>query len=315
MMHDGPVTCVTFSANGRWLASAGEDHTVRLWSVGSGRPGKVLRHVDLNVMRVLFTPDGRRLLSGTSGAWAGQAGSVYRWDLETGQFLGRASANQNGVLALALSHDGKTLASSGPDGIVHLRRASDLKEILTLEQTGGHVTALEFSPDDDTLAGTTTEGKLWLWTLSTGGRKTMDVQPQGGGSSLAFAPEGSEVFCGTFDGGVVGYGTALGDRRGIRVTGNGRGPARVAVSPDGRLLATAAGDLIRIYSRPSGGLARTLTAGPSTIWSLAFSPQGTVLASGGDDHTVRLWDVATGQERRPEPGSLGATADPKARRR
>jgi WD40 repeat protein/predicted Ser/Thr protein kinase len=112
--HAAPVNVVAFSPDGRRLASAGDDRTIRVWDVAAGQCiAKLLGHTD-QVFGLAFHRDGKRLASG------GRDRAVWLWDLEKGQEVARLQGHTSYVFSLAFSPDGKALVSGSGDGTVRL---------------------------------------------------------------------------------------------------------------------------------------------------------------------------------------------------
>jgi WD40 repeat protein len=112
--HTDFVSSVSFSGDGRLLASASADRTVRIWDVATSKcVARLIGHTD-TVFSAVFHPDGKRLAS------AGRDRSVWLWDLATGQEVARLEGHANYVFSLAFSPDGTSLASGSGDGTVRI---------------------------------------------------------------------------------------------------------------------------------------------------------------------------------------------------
>src|SRR5262249_17269744 len=160
LRHGGKVIAVTFSPDGKTLASGGWDNTVRLWDAADGHERAALAGHNDAVWCLAFTRDGG-LLSSDHG------GKIYLWDLKTGKIAVRFEGHTGGVYKFALSPDGRTLYSGSFDRTV---RAWDAATGVVRWQVdaGAEVHGLGLSPDGAVLAGGSNGGEVRLWDAATG---------------------------------------------------------------------------------------------------------------------------------------------------
>ena len=128
--------------------------------------------------------------------------------------------------------------------------------------------------------------------------------------SAAYSPDGSRLATLERDGSTIIWDVASGRQLlrwpGITVPGDANGYQRIAYSPDGKLLVTGDGSLVRVWDPASGVLLRELSGHTGDVWCVAFTPDGRVLVSSGADGSLRTWDVATGAPRLALPAHQAA---------
>jgi WD40 repeat protein len=290
--HKSDVLSVTFSPDGKTLASGSYDKTVILWDVAARKPlGAPLSGRKGPVFSVAFSPDGKTLASGSYDK------TVILWDVAARKPLGEPLGHKgplSGVSSVAFSPGGKTLASGNADGSIILWDVATRKPLgEPLAGHKGRVSSVAFSPDGKTLASGSWDDTVILWDVAT--RKPLG-EPLAG-STVAFSPDGKILASGRGST-VILWDVATGKPLGSPLAGHkgpwGLGVSSVAFSPDGKTLASGGWDkaviLWDVAARKPLGDPLAVHKGP--VWSVAFSPGGKTLASGSLDKTVILWDVA-----------------------
>jgi WD40 repeat protein/energy-coupling factor transporter ATP-binding protein EcfA2 len=281
--YERSVTDVSFSPDGKMLATAGVDGTVRL----SNLHGKELVKFGVSkerVRNVYFSPDGRLLATG------GEDGTTKLWDLK-GNLIREFPKQKEGVYNIAFSPNGQTVATGSGNGIVRLWNLDGklLKEFPTHHTSKNKkVWGISFSPDGKTLATGSEDSTAKLWDLN-GKQLSEFLGHKDTVFSVSFSPNGQKLATASMDSTVK-----LWDLKGKELrqfSGHKDCVFSVSFSPNGQNLATGSKDGVARLWDLNGKLLKEFKGHLDAVRSVNFSPDGKLLASAGYDNTVRLWNL------------------------
>ncbi len=303
--HRGSLLSIAFSPDGKALASAGDDWTLRHWEAATGKElGRLEGTVPWPVRDLAFTPDGNALVLGSL------RGTVWRWDVATRKTILRFQANAPGqaLYACVLSPDGRTLATGGTDRTVRLWDAATGKALKELRGHSGDIQSLAFSADGRVLAAGCWPGAqkapatAHVWDVKTGKEVSRLDGHRGVIACLALSPDGRVLAAaGNREHAISLWEVATRQRRCL-LQGHEFTVIGVAFSDDGRLLATGSADeTLRLWDVGIGVELWAATADEHSVAAVAFAPGGRMLASADKSGLGLLWDVPNlvGRKRRP----------------
>jgi WD40 domain-containing protein/cytochrome c len=307
------ITALVFTPDNKKLIVSGH-HELTVWDVANGTLEKRIYTRARRAMAMVFLPDGKLAVA---GGRPGEEGDVRIYDIN-----GSAAKIVNGiavldgirdknvmvkqlldaddeVLCLALSADGKKLASGGCDRIVHVWDLSGgyakIKELPPIENHADWVFGIAFTPDGKRLASASRDKTAKLWDIDA--KESILTFPDHQNPVYAVAVKGD---------GTVGYSVgednqlrswkAAAEGKQIRTSGgHGRGILKLVKHPKQPLLATCSADqTVRLWNADNGAAVRTLSGHADYVYAIAISPDGNLLASGSFDGEVRIWKVKDG---------------------
>ncbi len=284
--HEDEVLALAWSADGRTLASGGEDQAVRVWEASTGKVLAV-RHGHRNrVNRLIFLPDGVLGSGSTDGA-------VLAW--HPGEEDARERREPAGQI-YAFSEDGKLEAADAFNHRLRFLETNTGRELFQIPLGDeGWVVSARFSPDGKILATGMGDKTLRLWDTQTGKELAVMKGHPGQVYSLAFTPDGKRLAAGDGMGGLALWDLASG--KPVYLAGQKGGAIQaLAFSPDGKVLAASDGfSSIHLKDAATGAALKDLPGHEGVVRALAFSPDGRRLASASDDTTVLIWDLAGGK--------------------
>lgn len=276
------ITSVSFSPNGKYIATAGNNDTVILWSASGEKKWQRGDGDRIKTMNfVAFSPDGKKI------AAAEGDGTITLWDI-SGKKLKQFETSTTNFKSLSFSPDGKKIATADEEKA----RLWDLSGKQLAEFVGhqGRVNSISFSPNGQQIATVGYDGTIRLWDMSGKQLKQFTAHKGQEILSLSFSPDGKYLATAATEN--IARLWNLSGQELVKLEGHQGWVLNVSFSDDGKRIATTSDDgTVRLWDL-SGKPINTLQGHRGAVLSASFSPDGKRLVSAGKDGFMRLWNLA-----------------------
>ncbi|WP_413163626.1 NB-ARC domain-containing protein [Capilliphycus salinus ALCB114379] len=286
--QQGIVWSVAVSPNGKILATAGEDFTIKLWDIKTGECLKILNQHTNCVRSVAFTNSGKFMISGSEDR------TLRIWDLKTGNCVKVLEGHQQQIWTLAIHPNDDYIISGSDDCTLKLWGIKTGECLKTFHGHTDWIRSVVWSPERQRIASGSIDKTVKLWDVKTGECLQTFRGHKNGIFSVIFIDENQLASTG-LDGTIKLWNIKSGRCR--RTLSSHRNLiAHIAFSSPEKVLISAAEDqTVKLWDITTGSCIRVVQARVNWFSSVAFSCDGKILASGSEDRGVRLWDLKTGK--------------------
>ena len=287
--HVGSINDAVFSPDGKWVVTASDDKTARVWEAATGQTVSELKGHSDEIDSAAFSPDGKWV------ATASNDKTARVWEAATGRLVMQLTGHESAVNSAVFSPDGKWVLTSSSDNKARVWEAMSGR---TVSELDGHTDLLldaVFSPDGKWAATGGSDNTARLWEAATG-RMVHELRGHTDAvNRVVFSPDGKMVLTVSEDKTARVWDVATG-RMLRELKGHTDNIFSGDFSRDNKLVLTASYDKsARVWDVATGRMLQELSGHTDVVFTAISSPDSKRVVTASSDNTARVWDVATGE--------------------
>ena len=292
--HEGVVTAITVTPDGKRIVSGSHDRTIRVWDMETGAAiGNTLEGHKGWVNAVAVTLDGKRIVSGSDDH------TIRVWDLETGAAIGKPiKGHKSRVATVAVTQDGKRIVSGAVDGTIRvwdMETGAAIGSLIKGHKSG--VTAVAVTPDGKRIVSGSDDCTIRVWDIETGVAIGMPIEGHiGVVNAVAVTLDGERIVSACDDCTIRVWDIETGTAIGRPIEGHNGQVRAVAVTPDGKRIVSRSGDhTIRMWDMETGAaIGKPIEGHECAVNAVAVMPDGKHIVGRYGINTIRVWNLETG---------------------
>jgi len=296
LQEDSTFPCVKFSPDSSRIITvtrsggSNRSNMIKVFDAATGCKLMTLQGHKESVYTVAFSPDGKRIASGSYDE------KIKLWDTQTGKELLTLSGHKGQVFSVAFSPNGKYLASGSGDQTIRVWDVTTGTKLMTLQGHEAGVTSVAFSPDGEQIVSGSWDNTIKLWDVPQKPKVTVLRGHDEFVSCVTFSSDGKTLVSGSHDKTIKFWDLAT-HKEIMILRGHENKVRSLAFSPDGtRLASGSTGGIFKVWDIATGKEVMSQEVQKGEINSICFSPDGKNIFVGGGEGIVRGYDVANGKE-------------------
>ena len=289
LQHVNQVNSAQFSPDGKYIVTAFDDNTARVWDAKTGEPvTEPLKHED-SVNSAQFSPDGKYIVT------ASYDYTARVWDAKTGEPVTESLRHEGPVYSAQFSPDGKYIVTASCDNTARVWDAKTGEQLTEPLKHENSVNSAQFSPDGKYIVTASWDNTARMWNARTGEPVTEPLMHENWVNSAQFSPDGTYIVTASSDNTARVWNARTGEPV-TEPLKHENSVNSAQFSPDGKYIVTASDDnTARVWDAKTGEPVTEPLKHENSVNPAQFSPDGKYIVTASYDYTARVWDAKTGE--------------------